>query len=156
MHFLIVKSERIYNNKWTFDFVFITLSTHTIVCVTIHSTRAFSDTTVINGIIVEFSIRTGCYYTYRVTWKKEVNWKLNCVQCMYVCIWNVHACIVQNLLSLFWARVTQITQTARHSSRPRHLHSMISQKESLLHVKLGIFTCMQLYSAWEETLLLFL
>ena len=42
------------------NFLFITLSTHTILCVTTHPTRALSDATVINGI-VKLSIRTGCY-----------------------------------------------------------------------------------------------
>ena len=84
MHFLIVKSERIYNNKWTFDFVFITLSTHTIVCVTIHSTRAFSDTTVINGIIVEFSIEQDAIIHIESHGKKKLIGSLIvCNACMH-------------------------------------------------------------------------
>ena len=58
------------------NFLFITLSTHTILCVTIHYTRTLSDATVINGI-TELSIRTECYiYTSSHREKGIVNYSL--------------------------------------------------------------------------------
>ena len=52
---------------------------------------------------------------------------------------------LQHSLPLFCARVTQRPQAMRHSSKPRHLHSMISQ--SFLHVKVS---CTSTYAVYEK------
>ena len=136
----------------TSNFLFIlrTLSTHTIVCVTIHSTRALCDTSVVNGR-VEFSIRTRSYMSSNMEKGIAiylVNWKLACNICMYLkCSWiqymqynSDYDCT--NSLPLFWAWLTQIAQAVRHSSRPRHLHSMVSQRVTFACLSMKVsFTC---------------
>ena len=116
------------------NLLFITLSTHTILCVTIHPTRALSDATVINGI-AELSIRTGCYI-YTSSHMEKINCSLrahNVLECNKV---NTCTHVFTTLTSTVLCKGNTETTSYETQQQTKTL-TLHDQSESLLHVNVS-------------------